>query len=106
LKNDGESGCGWSYQNPKSPENTPKNAKECFNYVLFLFAFLCVFVCTTLLNPVIGTLSLKKLVILNNIFKLENLNPKLQTGTSCTMFAGLLWDTFFSHHFSLSESYW
>jgi len=28
LKNDGETGCGWLYQNHKSPENsTPKHEK-------------------------------------------------------------------------------
>jgi len=28
LRNDGESGRGWLFQNSKSPENTPKNAKR------------------------------------------------------------------------------
>ena len=28
VRNDGEFRCGWLYQNPKSPENNPKNTKE------------------------------------------------------------------------------
>jgi len=28
LKNDGESACGWLYQNPKPPKNTAKNEKN------------------------------------------------------------------------------
>jgi len=28
VRNDSEFGYGWLYQNPKSPENIPKNAKK------------------------------------------------------------------------------
>jgi len=28
LENNGESGCGWLYRNPKSPQNNPKSEKN------------------------------------------------------------------------------